>query len=155
MYAIRSYYEYIKQLAKILTGIVVLLFFSIYDIEKMKNFSIFVYYLLIGMLIFTKFKGTLVNGARSWIYIGGFGFQPSEFAKISTILFLARFLDNNKGEIKSLSVFIRALVIVIIPFGIILIQPDMGTASVYIPIFLAMLFLSGCNIVHLIYLVLV
>ncbi len=146
--------EYIKQLAKILTGIVVLLFFSIYDIEKMKNFSIFVYYLLIGMLIFTKFKGTLVNGARSWIYIGGFGFQPSEFAKISTILFLARFLDNNKGEIKSLSVFIRALVIVIIPFGIILIQPDMGTASVYIPIFLAMLFLSGCNIVHLIYLVL-
>ncbi|OQY37552.1 MAG: rod shape-determining protein RodA, partial [Spirochaetaceae bacterium 4572_7] len=55
---------------------------------------------------------------------------------------------------KSLSVFIKALFIITLPFGLILIQPDMGTASVYIPIFLAMLFIAGCDIKHIVYLLL-
>ncbi len=147
--------EWIKQLTRIISGLFVLIFFSIYDIEKIKNFSLITYLVLIVILVYTRMFGTLVNGARSWIYIGGFGFQPSEFAKITTILYLAKYLDDNQLEIKSLRVFVSAFFIIGLPFGLILIQPDMGTASVYVPIFLAMLFISGCNIKYLIYLILV
>lgn len=142
--------EWIKQLVRIISGLFVLVFFSIYDIEKIKNISLITYLVLIVVLVYTRMFGTLVNGARSWI----FGFQPSEFAKITTILYLAKYLDYNQKDIKSLRVFISAFLIIALPFGLILIQPDMGTASVYIPIFLAMLFISGCNIIYIIYLIL-
>lgn len=146
--------EYQKQLIRIFSGLFIILFFSIYDLDKIKNIAIFPYLFFVILLIVTRFAGTMVNGAKSWIYIGGFGFQPSEFAKISTILYLCKYLDDNKRETYTLKVFIKAAIIVIIPFGIILVQPDMGTASVYIPIFLAVAFLSGCNIKHILYLIL-
>ena len=146
--------EYVKQLVRIVSGMFVLLFFSLYDLGKIRNITLIIYLMLIVVLIYTRLLGTLVNGARSWIYVGNFGFQPSEFAKIATVLFLGKFLDDSKREIKSLKVFVKAFVIVLVPFGLILIQPDMGTASVYIPIFLAMLFIAGCNLKHIIYLIL-
>ncbi|MGL1894049.1 MAG: rod shape-determining protein RodA [Spirochaetaceae bacterium] len=142
--------EYLKQLARIFSGMFVLLFFSLYDLGRIKNISLFVYLILIIILVYTRINGTMVNGARSWL----FGFQPSEFTKISTILFLAKYLDDNKTDVKSLKVFTTAFIIVVIPFGLILIQPDMGTASVYIPIFLAMLFIAGCRVKHIMYLIL-
>lgn len=142
--------EYIKQILRIFTGMFILLFFSLYDLGRIRNISQFIYLFLIGVLILTRFYGSMVNGARSWI----FGFQPSEFAKIATILFLGKYLDDNRQEIQTLAVFIKSFVIVFIPFGLILVQPDMGTASVYIPIFLAMLFIAGCQIKHLMYLIL-
>lgn len=146
--------EYTKQLARIASGLLVLAFFSIYDIEKVKNISLALYVFFIIVLIYTKFYGILVNGARSWLYIGGIGFQPSEFCKISTIVFLAKYLDDNKKEVKNLGVFVTAFLIVAFPLGLILLQPDMGTASVYIPIFLAMIFIAGCDIRHIVYLIL-
>lgn len=146
--------EYIKQLVRILTGLFILLFFSLYEIEKVKNMTLAIYLTLIVVLVYTRFNGTLVNGARSWIYIGGFGFQPSEFTKISSILFLGKYLDDNKKDIKSLRVFIFSFIIISVPFGLILLQPDMGTASVFMPIFLAMMFIAGCNIKYLMYLIL-
>ena len=134
--------EYLKQLLKIFSGMFVLLFFALYDLGKLKNYTHIIYIIFIIFLIYTRLNGTLVNGARSWVYLGSVGFQPSEFTKIATILFLGKFLDDNKRDIESLSVFIKALLIVFLPFGLILLQPDLGTASVYIPIFLAMLFID-------------
>lgn len=146
--------EYQKQLIRIISGLFILLFFSIYDIEKIKNFAIPIYLTLLAILIYTRINGSTVNGAKSWLYIGSFGFQPSEFTKIATILLLAKYLDDNKKEIYRLKVFIISFGIIALPFSLILIQPDMGTASVYIPIFIAMIFIGGCNIKHLIYLLL-
>lgn len=145
--------EYIKQLVRIASGIIVLIFFSIYDIGKIKNITLGLYVFFIVILIYTRLNGTLVNGARSWIYFGGLGFQPSEFTKITTILFLGKYLDDNQADIKTLKVFITALFIAILPFGLILIQPDMGTASVFIPIYIAMIFIAGCKITHIMYLI--
>lgn len=146
--------EYKKQLVRIFSGLFILLFFSIYDLDKIKNYTLYIYIGFLVILIITRFAlGVVVNGARSWIYIGGFGFQPSEFTKIASIIFLAKYLDDNKRDIKSLKVFIKAFIIIAVPFGMILIQPDMGTASVYMPIFLAMMFIAGCNIKHIIYLI--
>ncbi|OQY37212.1 MAG: hypothetical protein B6229_08750, partial [Spirochaetaceae bacterium 4572_7] len=65
--------EYLKQMLRIFTGFFVLLFFSLYDLSKLKNYTNVIYIMFIVILIYTKINGTLVNGARSWIYIYNFG----------------------------------------------------------------------------------
>jgi rod shape determining protein RodA len=86
-----------------------------------------------------------VNGARAWIGIGSIGIQPSEFAKIATILLLARYLDSSKHSQNEFKRFFISSVIVFIPMGIILLQPDFGTALVFIPILLVMTTIAGIS----------
>jgi rod shape determining protein RodA len=99
-------------------------------------------------LLFTCFFGKVVNGARSWLGFGSLGIQPSEFGKIVFILFLAWFLDNSRGMNQTRR-FLLALGILLLPIGLILLQPDLGTASVYIPIFIVMCFLAGVPVRYL------
>jgi rod shape determining protein RodA len=96
--------------------------------------------------------GRFVNGARSWIGIGDFGVQPSEFGKIIFILFFAMYLENSE-KMSPFKRFFISLIILGVPAGIILLQPDMGTASVYIPIFLAMVFVAGICLRYIMYLI--
>ncbi|MBQ1709658.1 MAG: FtsW/RodA/SpoVE family cell cycle protein, partial [Treponema sp.] len=105
---------------------------------------------LILLLIYTRIFGRYVNGAKSWIGIGEFGIQPSEFGKVFYILFLARYLDESKNE-QPLKRFIYAAGILFIPMGLILIQPDLGTASVYLPVFIIMCFIAGIPVVYILY----
>ena len=120
--------EYIKQIIWGGIGLVFLIFFAIYDYRRFERISYWGFGALILVLIYTRLFGRLVNGARSWIGIGDFGIQPSEFGKVIFILTLARYL---------------------VPFGLILIQPDMGTATVYVPIFFMMCFMAGIPIRYL------
>ena len=94
------------------------------------------------LLLYTRIFGESRNNARSWIGIGSLGIQPSEFIKIIFILFLAYYLDKSKNE-DPLKRFIKTIIILIVPVLLILSQPDLGTASVYIPIFLIMCFIAG------------
>jgi rod shape determining protein RodA len=105
------------------------------------------------LLIYTCFFGRLVNGARAWIGIGSFGIQPSEFAKITTILFLARHLDSTKHSQSGINRFALACVIVLLPMGIVLLQPDFGTSLVFIPILLAMAFIGGISMRYIVFLI--
>jgi rod shape determining protein RodA len=94
----------------------------------------------------------VVNGARAWIGIGGFGIQPSEFAKLATILLLARYLDSTRHEQNELKRFLFAIFLVFLPMGIILLQPDFGTSLVFIPILLSMTFIAGFSIRYVLFL---
>jgi rod shape determining protein RodA len=107
----------------------------------------------LALLVYTCFFGRLVNGARAWIGIGAFGIQPSEFAKITTILFLARHLSDTNREGESFLRFVIACLIVFIPMGIILIQPDFGTSLVFIPILIIMAFVAGIALRHVFFLI--
>ena len=69
---------------------------SLIDYRKIEKFSIYLYLALIAVLIYTLIFGRYVNGARSWIGIGSFGIQPSEFGKIFYILFFATYLDKSE-----------------------------------------------------------
>ena len=140
--------EYIKQIIWAGIGLVFLVFFAIYDYRKFERLSFWFYGALILVLIYTRLFGRLVNGARSWIGIGDVGIQPSEFGKVIFILTLAKFLDESKNE-NQLKRFILSTLIFIIPFGLILIQPDMGTATVYIPIFFLMCFMASIPLRYL------
>ena len=83
-------------------------------------------------------------GAHRWIGLGGgFNIQPSEIAKLSVILMLARFFANNRPEFISKARLVQAFLIVLVPFALILKEPDLGTGLLLIPVFLSMLYLWG------------
>tara|TARA_B110000285_G_C15128987_1_gene622196 strand:- start:997 stop:2301 length:1305 start_codon:yes stop_codon:yes gene_type:complete len=83
--------------------------------------------LLIGVLIF----GTEIKGAKSWYTFGGFSFQPSELAKFGTALALTFYLTNLNKKFSGFFTRIKALTILLIPVGLILLQPDTGSVLVY------------------------
>lgn len=147
-------FEYRRQIVWALSGLVLMLVLAFYDYNKIKEYSIFIYAVFILALIFTLVFGTTVNGAKSWIGIANFGVQPSEFMKIAYILFLAAYLERSQKE-KELLRFARAGLITAIPMLLILIQPDLGTASVYIPIFLILSFVAAVRVRYIVFVFLI
>jgi rod shape determining protein RodA len=144
--------EYIRQIIWVTGGMVFALVLSMVNYRRIRDLSLYLYLGTLALLLYTCLFGRLVNGARAWIGIGAFGIQPSEFAKITTILFLARYLDDTKRSAQSFSRFFIACFIVFIPMGLILIQPDFGTSLVFIPILLVMTFIAGVSIRYIIFL---
>lgn len=105
-----------------------------------------IYAISLILLIAVLFAGKTVYGAKSWLALGPVGFQPSEFAKIGTIFFLAYWLGKNRGDINNLKDIGAALIIGFIPVLLILMEPDMGTAIVFMFITFIMIFWSGINL---------
>jgi rod shape determining protein RodA len=145
--------EYIRQIIWVTAGLIAALILAMVDYRRIRNFTIYLWLGTLALLAYTCLFGKLVNGARAWIGIGGFGIQPSEFAKISTILLLARYLDDTRRSPKTFSRFIVSCVIVFIPMGLILIQPDFGTSLVFIPILIVMTFVAGISMRYIFFLI--
>ncbi|MDR2303559.1 MAG: rod shape-determining protein RodA [Treponema sp.] len=145
--------EYIRQIIWAIAGMAIAFLLSLIDYKRIRDLSIYLYLGTLLLLLYTCFFGRLVNGARAWIGIGAFGIQPSEFAKITTILFLARHLDDTRRTTEVFSRFAVSCIIVFIPMGIILMQPDFGTSLVFIPILLVMTFVAGVTIRYVIFLI--
>lgn len=134
--------EYQKQLVWFSIGFIFMIGFALFDYRKFKRHALYIFAGSIVILLYTMFFGKNVNGARSWIGIKNLGIQPSEPIKIVYVVFLAWYLDKS-AEDKPLRRFCKALVILFVPMTLILGQPDLGTATVYIPIFLFMCFMAG------------
>ncbi len=145
--------EYLKQIVWVSLGIVLMSFLILVDYKNAENFSIYIYFALIFLLIITLMFGNKVNGARSWLGILDIGIQPSEFAKISTIIMLSSYYAKHSREMKKLRTLCEGLLIISLPMLLILAQPDMGTALVYIPVFLFVSFAAGASVRHILYLV--
>jgi rod shape determining protein RodA len=93
--------------------------------------------------------GVVVNGARSWIDLpGGIRLQPSELAKITTIIALARFLAP-EGRARSMDNVLSALGIAALPAAMIAVHPDLGSALMFVPVALAIIFVAGARLKHL------
>ncbi|MGB9696877.1 MAG: rod shape-determining protein RodA [Ignavibacteria bacterium] len=99
--------------------------------------------LLIAVLIF----GKTINGNKSWFYIAGFGIQPSEFAKVATILALSNFLHRNiEGRsINSSSMIFKSVLIILLPAVLIKFQNDTGTTLVFFSFIIPLLFWAGLS----------
>lgn len=147
--------EYMKQILWAGIALIVLVSFSYVNYSLLRDLSFWIYLFFLILLVLTLLFGRVVNGAKAWIGIFGLGGQPSEFAKIATVLFLARFLANKRGQISDWKVFTQAFLIVAIPMILILRQPDTGTTLVFIPIFLVMLFIAGGKVRHILYIAMV
>jgi rod shape determining protein RodA len=88
-------------------------------------------------------------GARRWIDLGPFQFQPSEFAKLAFILAAANFLSRPPDELKQPANFWKAIGLMMLPFGLILKEPDLGSALVLLPTGLVMMFVAGTPLKYL------
>ncbi|MDY7027054.1 MAG: rod shape-determining protein RodA [Spirochaetota bacterium] len=143
--------EYRSQLVWIGTALLVYFLLQVPHYATFQKFSARIYGAVILLMIITLLFGKEVNGARSWLGLFGFGIQPSEFMKIALILMLASFYQYRNKEIDTFFTFVLGLCISLIPMLLVLLQPDMGTALVYIPIFLAISFVAGVHRIYLIY----
>lgn len=141
--------QYLKQIIWGIVGIAFMLTVTLVDYRRFADRTFLLYVIALVLLVYTRIFGRYVNGAKSWLGIGELGIQPSEFTKIIYILFLAFFLDRSQNARSQLQRFIRSAIIMGVPMLLILSQPDLGTASVYVPIFLAMCFVAGIPLRYL------
>lgn len=132
--------QFIWIIASMLIAVVVLLI----DIRFYFFFSWFIYGIIILMLILVLAVGHVIYGARSWFEIAGLGIQPSEFAKFATALALAAYLNSKRQELTRLRTLIPSLAIILLPMSLILLQPDMGSALVFLS-FVFVLFREGMS----------
>ena len=114
-------------------GICAVFSFTIVNIESefFIRTSMIQYVLTLLLLVAVLIIGKKVGGARSWFSLGGFSLQPSEFAKPTTALALAYYLSRDSSRWKSLKSRILSVIMVSIPAGLILLQPDAGTVIVF------------------------
>ena len=138
--------KYIKQIVFAAVGIIVMFMTALYDYRRTSRYCTYLFTFLVAILLLTKFAGLNINNANSWLAIGPrknpiFTVQPSEFCKIFYIIFLAWYLERSRNKAPLLR-FAVSFLIMMVPLGLILIQPDLGTASVYVPIMLVMAFMA-------------
>lgn len=137
-----------KQLTFALFGILIMLVVSYIPPRIISRFSYYFYFIALILLVLVLFFGKKISGSKSWFSVGGFGIQPSEFAKIATILAISNFLSSAEDGYRNVNkplVFIKACAFVIFPVMLIMRQPDMGTSLVFLSMILPILFWVGLS----------
>jgi len=119
---------------------------SILDYAKIREWTWVLYIFMLFMLL-GLFFASPVHNVHRWYRIPGIGlnFQPSEYAKLIVVITLGWFLEKNIYRPNKLSIALRVLILVGVPFFLILKQPDLGTALVLLPIMLVMSYLGGVH----------
>lgn len=137
---------FVQQIIWTVLGIILLVATSIIDYSVFKTYFKIIYFINIFMLVVVIILGKVTNGANSWLGIGSLGIQPSEFMKISLIIVFARKIEDFEDGINNIKNILILLAYAAVPIGLIIYQPDYGTAVVIIVIIIGMLFMAGLNI---------
>jgi len=101
--------------------------------------------IILLILVLIPGIGTVRNGSRSWFGIGSLGIQPSEFTKLGLIIFTSKYFSNNKIKDIKTSV-LPILIVVLLVFGLIMLQPDFGTGVIIVMTIVALMFIAGVKI---------
>ncbi len=136
--------RYGKQLLFILISSFVAFLILIIDWKFFYSLSYLFYIIIIALLLGVLLIGGITGGATSWYEIGNFKFQPSEFAKFTTALALAKYYNNLHSKKKSFNDKLKTYAIIILPFLLIILQNDLGTALVYAA-FILVLYREGLS----------
>lgn len=134
-----------KQIIGAFCGLAIMMFVYFLPPKYLQLSAYPVYSLTIVLLVLVLFIGKRILGHTSWFSIGGFGVQPSEFAKIATVLTLARFLSDKQfdADVTKPRDFIIAIIIGLFPVSLIMLQPDTGTSLVFFAVLLPILYWGG------------
>lgn len=138
--------SYGKQMLWICLAFVIIMTIMLLDIRFFEYFAYFIFGASLLLLVSVLLFGTVIKGNKSWIVIGGgwFSIQPSEFAKYATALALAKFLSSYNTKMENLKTRIIAVMLLAAPAGLIILQPDVGSALVYIS-FILVLYREGLS----------
>ncbi|REJ28026.1 stage V sporulation protein E [Caldibacillus debilis] len=146
-----SFYFVKRQLLFALIGVMAMFFLMNIDYWTWRSWGklILIFCFLLLVLVLIPGIGTVRNGSRSWIGVGAFSVQPSEFMKLAMILFLAKYLAENQKKMTSFAKgLLPTLLLVMSAFGLIMLQPDLGTGTVMVATCVLMIFVSGARIIH-------
>ncbi len=133
-----------KQLIWLGVSLFVVVITSFLDYRLILSSSYILYGISILLLVLTLLIGKEVNGAKSWLYIGGISIQSSEFAKFATAMALAKYISELGFSLKKSRYLLSAASIILIPAGIVILQNDTGSALVFASFFIV-LFREGLN----------
>lgn len=142
-----------KHLSFLVIGFLSMFFVMSQKIEKIEHLSkpLIIASLAMLVLVLIPGIGASAGGARRWFRIGALGFQPSEFAKFSILIYLASFISRKGSKIKDLRYgYIPLIGCVFLISALILLEPDLGTAIAVISVSFMVIFISGGKLRHLV-----
>ncbi|OIP24136.1 rod shape-determining protein RodA [bacterium CG2_30_37_16] len=135
-----------KALSQLMFGAIGLFFFFILtrvDYRLFKRYSGLIYVIMLLLLLAVDLFGTQVLGARRWIDLGFFRLQPSEIAKVFSILCLAKYFAEHNEEMWKIRHILISAIYILIPVIMVIMEPDLGTAIILFLIWAGMLFVSN------------
>jgi len=139
-------YYAMNQLIRIAIGLVAFLAVIFIGHKSFLNLAYVIYFATLILLGLVLVVGTQKYGATRWIDIGPFVIQPSEFSKISVILVLSSYLGSRKKNLYQKKRFVVSFLLIMIPLLLVLKEPDLGTAIIFLPILFCMLFVWGAKV---------
>ncbi len=140
-----------KQITWILLAFAVFFIFSFIDFRFLKRTDVLVFiFLFFSFILLMLFAfGSISHGAKSWFNFGGFSFQPVDIMKLVLVLVLAKYFSRRHVEIRDLKHIFISGFYALIPFVLVLLQPDFGSAMIIFLIWLGMVLVSGISKMHL------
>lgn len=145
-----------KQANWVAVGFLAFMVTSLIDYRWVRWGALPMYLAGIVFLVLTKFIGSKVYGARSWLHIGPINFQPAQLAVVAGIMVLALFLSHNQfRDMHPMLKLLLCSVIVGAPCLLIMLQPDLGETIIWGPVLLALLFVGGIPLRYLVCIVLI
>lgn len=138
--------RYLKQILFLIISLVIYVVVANVNTQKYINSVIIVYVLGAVLLLITLLFGTTINSQKGWIKFGVFQVQFSEFCKITYIIAFATFINHFQNQVKKFSFLVISFLLIVPYLMLIFLQPDMGTALIFLFIFLMMLFVGGVNL---------
>ncbi len=134
--------RYVRQLFAGMLGLILAVGICFVDYRIIARWSLVIYWISIALLLLVLVLEPIA-GVRRWIPLGIINFQPSELAKLALICLLGNFLSRPLDELRFPIIFVKALGMTLLPFCLILVEPDLGSAIVLLPIGFAMMFVAG------------
>ncbi len=138
-----------KQLAWLAVGLLAFIVVVRIGYRRILNFAYPFYGVCLGLLLFVLAFGRETLGAQRWISIGGFALQPSEFTKLAFALTLAKYLGGRNPHTREVWRFVAAFLMAAVPMALIIRQPDLGSALVFLPMLYVCLFVWGVRLRYL------
>jgi rod shape determining protein RodA len=135
-------------------GIVAMLILTVADYRMLLKFSFPIYLATLLPLVYLLLFGQRIAHVRSWIRIGGYQFQPGELAKLSAALLVAYLFENEQERQLRPAALAKLFAIVLVPFGLVFLQPDLGLALTMLPILVIGLFFGRLRLKYWVTLVL-
>lgn len=138
--------EPVKTLIWTAVGFTLMLVAASVDYHWLRTFAVPIYVVTLGLLVVNLLIGSEVSGAHLSVSIGGLDFQFSEISKVLMVVVLAAFLSSRGQRVGKLSTILGAGLLTALPTALVLRQPDLGTALVFVAILGGMLFIGGASI---------
>ncbi len=141
---------YKRQIVWFIIGFILMIIMTFVRYKSLGDYCLYIYFFLLTIVIATTFFGTPIRNTRAWLTFGYFSIQPSEFMKLAVVIVLARYLELRERDMRHLRELLVPTAATAVPVLFILMQPDFGTAMVFIPLLFTMLLIGGADVSHLV-----